>query len=315
MKSNEVVLALLVLALLTSMALLTGCPPAPEEDAGILPEEMPVEPEEAPGEVTGEEATIDQIGSTTVLPIAEKWAVAFNEANPNVKINVSGGGSGTGISALIDGTADIADASRAMKDEEKTAAEEKGISPVEHVVAFDGIAAVVHPNNSVGELSVEQLSDIFSGEVTSWDDLGVSGMGDIVIVSRDSASGTYESWKDLVVTMDGEDEDRDFAASALKEGSNEAVRSTVAETEAAIGYIGLGYIDESVKPVPVVPMEGGSAVEPTRENVQGGSYPISRELYMYTAGEPEGAVKDYLDWGMTDEGQKLVEEAGYVRAK
>lgn len=316
MMKTHAVVSILVVALLTGIVALTGCPPAQQEEQ--MPPEGPMPMEDMPpGEMegAGEAVTISQIGSTTVLPVAEKWAEAFHEQNSNVDINVSGGGSGTGIKALIDGTADIANASRPIKDEETQLAQDNGIDPVEHVIAFDGIAAVVHPDNPVGDLSVEQLSDIFSGEVTSWDELGVSGMGDIVVVSRDSSSGTYESWKDMVVSMDGEAEDRDFAPSALKKGSNKDVRSTVAETEAAIGYIGLGYIDDSVKAVPVIPMGGGEAVEPTPENVQDESYPVARALYMYTDGEPSGAVKDYLDWGMTDEGQALVEEAGYVPVK
>ncbi|MEA3399918.1 MAG: phosphate ABC transporter substrate-binding protein [Armatimonadota bacterium] len=311
MKMHRITVGLLVLAFLTSMVALVGCPPKEEEPV----EPMMTEPGEPGAGPVGEPATIDQIGSTTVLPIAEKWAQAFHEKHANVEIDVAGGGSGTGIKALIDGTADIADASRPIKDKEKALAEENGITPVEHVVAYDGIAAVVHPDNPVGELSIEQLSDIFCGEVTSWDELGVSGMGDIIVVSRDSASGTYESWKDMVVSMNGEAEDRDYDPGALKKGSNKDVRSIVAQTKGAIGYMGLGYIDSSVKPVPVIPMDGGPAVEPTSRNVQEGSYPVSRKLYMYTDGQPSGAVKDYLEWGMTDEGQGLVEEAGYVKVK
>ncbi|MGC9318475.1 MAG: phosphate ABC transporter substrate-binding protein [Armatimonadota bacterium] len=303
MRIHSIAVGLLLLAPLTSMVALVGCPPK---------QEQPMEPMVGQPAASGETATISQIGSTTVLPIAEKWAEAFHEKHPNVEINVSGGGSGTGIKALIDGTADIANASRPIKDTERALAEENGVAPVEHVVAYDGIAAIVHPSNPVSELSVQQLSDIFSGEVTSWDELGVSGVGEIVVVSRDSASGTYESWKDMVVTMHGEADDRDFTPGALKKGSNKDIRAIVAQTESAIGYIGLGYIDSSVKAVPVVPMGGGAAVKPTSQNVQEGSYPISRKLYMYTDGQPTGAVKDYLDWGMTEEAQKLVEEAGYV---
>lgn len=262
-------------------------------------------------EHAGAAGTIDQIGSTTVLPIAEKWQQAFGRAHPNIELNVSGGGSGTGIKALIDGTAEIANASRAMKDEEKRLAQEKGVEPVEHVVAYDGIAAVVNPANGVESLSVEQLSDIFSGEVTNWSEVGGTG-GEIIVVSRDSASGTYESWKEMVIQMGGAEEDRDYTPAALKQGSNEGVRSSVANTPGAIGYIGLGYISESVKVLSVSPVGGGDAVEPTSENVQSGAYPISRALYMYTNGEPTGVLAEYFEWGMGEEGQALVAEAGFV---
>lgn len=308
MKTTKMGLILLLLASLTATVALVGCPPAPQEDAGMI--EPP--PVDVPSpEATGETTTINQIGSTTVLPIAEKWQAAFTAAHPEININVSGGGSGTGIKSLIDGTADIADASRAIKDKEKEDAQSKGITPVEHVVAYDGIAAVVNPSIGVESLSVEQLSDIFSGEVTDWSEVG-GAAGEIMVVSRDSSSGTYESWKEMVVQMDGEDKDRDFTPAALKEQSNDAVRATVAKTEGAIGYIGLGYIDESIKVVSVSPLGGGDAVAATPENVQNGTFPISRELYMYTNGEPTGAIATYFEWGMSDEGQKLVEEAGFV---
>ncbi len=134
----------------------------------------------------------------------------------------------------------------------------------------------------------------------------------IVVVSRDSASGTYESWKGMVIQMDGTAEDRDYTPAALKKNSNKDVRQTVADTPAAIGYIGLGYIDDSVKTIGVIPMDGGDAVKPVPASVQDGSFPFSRGLYMYTDGEPTGIVADFLDWGKSDEGQAFVEEQGFV---
>lgn len=313
MKLYTITIGLLVLAFAASLVALTGCPPADEgPQEPMMDEPLPPEPD---GTAGGEEVTIENIGSTTVLPIAEAWAAAYHEAHPNVAINVSGGGSGNGIKALIDGTADLANSSRAIKDEEVQLAEQNGVHPVEHVVAYDGIAAVVHPDNPIESLTIAQLSDIYSGEITSWDELGVSGMGDIVVVSRDSASGTYESWKEMVIQMRGEAEDRDYAPAVLKKASNKDIRETVAQTPSAIGYIGLGYINDDVKPIDVVPMDGGDAVAPTSENVQSGEYPVSRELYMYTDGEPTGALKQYLNWGMSEEGQKLVEELGFVPVK
>ncbi len=307
MKTTKIGLILLLPALLSATVALVGCPPAPpSNDTGMIEP-----PDDQSGGAT---STISQIGSTTVLPIADAWQQAFTAAHPDIQINVAGGGSGTGIKALTDGTTDIANASRAMKDEEIEQAQEKGVEPVEHVIAYDGIAAVVNTGVGVDSLSVEQLSDIFSGEVTNWSEIGGADV-EIIVIGRDSASGTYESWKEMVIQMDGEDKERDYTPEALKEQSNEGVRATVAKTEGAVGYVGLGYIDESVKVIAISPLGGGEAVVPTVESVKTGDYPISRELYMYTAGEPTGAVATYFEWGMGDEGQKLVEEASFVPVK
>ncbi len=310
MKMHRIGLSLLVPALLAGLVALAGCPPGQLEDAGMIVEDTP--PEVGP---SGEAATINQIGSTTVLPIAKAWQRAYNQQHPEVQINVSGGGSGAGIEALINGTANIATASREIKDEEREQAAATGVDPVEHVVANDGIAVVVHPDNAVEALSVEQLSDIFTGNVTSWADVGADGMGEIVVVGRDSASGTYESFKEMVVQLGKTDRERDYAAAVMRQSSNEGVRASVASGRGAIGYVGLGYLDDSVKAIAVIPMGGGDAVEPSAESVQDGSYPISRALYMYTDGEPSGAIAAYLEWGLGDEGQALVEQIGFVPVK
>jgi len=256
--------------------------------------------------------TISQIGSTTLLPLAEEWRAKFNAEHPDIDIAVSGGGSGTGIKALIDGSAEMADSSREIKQKEVDQAREAGVNPVEHVVAYDGIAVIVHPSNPITEISVEALSDIFSGRVTNWDRVGAQGMGQMQVISRDSASGTYESFKELVVTLGGQDESRDYAASALKQTSNQGVLALVAQTKGAIGYVGLGYVDESVKALPVVPLNGGAPVVPNVANVKSGAYPISRALYVYTNGEPAGAVKTYLDWIHGPTGQAVVGNLGFV---
>lgn len=309
MKLRHVGIGLLGVALAVSVVALAGCP-QPQEDVGAIIEETPSEP--GPAEGAGEATTINQIGSTTVLPIAEKWAAAFHEANPNVKINVSGGGSGAGIEALINGTADIANSSRPIKAKEVEQAQAAGVNPVEHTVAHDGLAVVVHPSNPVEALSIEQISDIYVGNVTRWSELGVEGPRDIIAVSRDSSSGTYESFKEMVIQMHGKDQDRDYGATVLKQASNAAVKSTVASSPGAIGYIGLGYVDDSVKVIGIIGLNGGDPVTPSAETVKDKSYPIARALYMYTNGEPTGAIKDYLDWGLSPEGQKLVEEAGFI---
>lgn len=260
----------------------------------------------------GTATRISQIGSTTVLPLAEEWRAKFNVEHPDIDIAVSGGGSGTGIKALIDGSAEMADSSRDITQKEVDQAEEAGANPVEHVVAYDGIAVIVHPSNPITEISVAELSEIFSGQVTDWDRVGARGMGQIQVVSRDSASGTYESFKELVVTLGGKDESRDYAASALKQTSNQGVLALVAQTKGAIGYVGLGYVDESVTALPVVPLSGGAPVAPSVANVKSGAYPISRALYIYTNGEPTGNVKTYLDWIEGPAGQAIVEDLGFV---
>ncbi|MBN1458842.1 MAG: phosphate ABC transporter substrate-binding protein [Armatimonadetes bacterium] len=260
----------------------------------------------------GAATTISQIGSTTVLPLAEQWRAKFNAEHPEIDIAVSGGGSGTGLKALIDGSANMANSSREIKQKEIDQAKEAGVNPVEHVVAYDGIAVIVHPSNPIAEISVAELSEVFSGQVTDWDRVGARGMGQIQVVSRDSASGTYESFKELVVTLGGKDESRDYAASALKQTSNQGVLALVGQTKSAIGYVGLGYVDESVKTIAVTPLEGQVSVSPTVENVKSGAYPISRALYIYTSGEPTGSVKTYLDWIQGPAGQAVVEDLGFV---
>ena len=269
----------------------------------------------AGGGPSGGGGMIREIGSTTVLPLAEKWRAAYNEEHPEVEIAVSGGGSGTGIKALISGTADIANSSREITAGEVEQAKAAGVEALEQVVAYDGIAVIVHPSNPLSRISVAQLSEIFSGTVTDWGRIGAPGRGEIQVVSRDSASGTYEAFKEIVVTLRGAEASRDYAASALKQTSNQGILALVARTKSAIGYVGLGYLDESVKALPVVPEGGGEPVAPTVANVKAGTYPISRALYCYTDGEPSGALKGYVDWITGPEGQAIVEELGFVPVK
>lgn len=276
------------------LSMLTGCG---ERDLGA-------------GKESGQ--TIRQVGSTTVLPLAERWQREFNKEHPEVNISVSGGGSGTGIKALMSGTAEIADSSREIKREEVEQAKAAGVEPVEHVVAHDGIAVIVHPSNPLSEMSVAQISDVYAGRITEWEALGIPRMGEIQVVSRDSASGTYEAFKELVVTLGGRDESRDYAASALRQASNQAVVALVSRTKGGIGYVGLGYVGEGVKALRVAPIGGAGGVAASAENVMSGAYPVSRPLYCYTNGEPAGAVKEYLDWIKGPEGQAVVAELGFV---
>lgn len=262
----------------------------------------------------GRAQTIRMIGSTTVLPLGERWQEEFNKQHPEIDIAVSGGGSGTGIRALISGTAEIAMSSREIKQAEVEQARAAGVSPVEHTVAYDGIAVVVNPANPLRDISLEELSDIYAGVVRDWSALGAPGLGEIQLISRDSASGTYEVFKEIVVTLKNSQKSRDYAPEALKQTSNQAILTLVSRTKGAIGYIGLGYVDGSVKLLPVSAGNEGEAVLPAAEPVKDGSYPIARKLYLYTNGDPSGPTKELLDWIRGDEGQAVVGELGFVPA-
>ncbi|MRS12721.1 MAG: phosphate ABC transporter substrate-binding protein [Actinobacteria bacterium] len=246
------------------------------------------------------EGTINIQGSDTMLNVATAWSEAFMDENPGVDISVQGGGSGTGVAALINGTVDFANASRGMKDEEIAQLEANGGKAAEYKVAIDGIAVVVNPANGVEALSMDQLGKIFRGEITNWKDVGGKD-AQIVLLSRDSSSGTYEYFKEEVVGKDAE-----YAQSAKLLPSNQAIADEVKSNEAGIGYIGLGYITSAVK---VVAIDG---VKASVAAAADGSYPISRYLYMYSNGEAEGVMKAYLDWILGSEGQKLVEDEGFV---
>ncbi len=248
----------------------------------------------------GNELTIK--GSTTVLPVAQIMAEVFMDRNPDVDISVQGGGSGVGIASLLDGTTDIADSSRKIKDKEIAKAKEHGITPHEIVIAMDGIAVIVHPSNKISHLSKEQIKAIYTGKVSDWAELG-GEKKKIVVVSRDTSSGTFEAFENL--TLDKEKVRPD----ALTTASNQAVVMTVAGTPNAIGYAGLGYLSKKVKPLKV------DNVECTRETIISGSYPLSRPLFMYTNGEPGGKIKQFIDFILSEEGQKLVEEEGFVGLK
>ena len=258
------------------------------------------------------EQTIRQIGSTTMLPLAEKWRSAFNAKHPAVSIAVSGGGSGTGIRAVISKTAEIANSSRDIRPEEVQQAQSAGISPVSSAVALDGVAVIVNPANPLKQISMKTLSDIYTGDLTDWGAAGAPGLGAIQLVGRDSASGTFEVFKEKVVTLDGTDKSRDYAPQALKQTSNEAVLTLVGQTKNAIGYVGLGYVNKSVKVLAVAPMKGGASTMPDEATVSDGTYPIARKLYCITNGQPTGVLKEYMDWIKGPEGQEIVKQLGFV---
>jgi phosphate transport system substrate-binding protein len=268
----------------------------------------------APGPV-GDKAvepvrTIENKGSDTLVNLALAWAEAYMKLHPEVRISVTGGGSGTGIAALINGTVDIANASRAMKSEEVTAAEANGIRPVEFVVARDAIAVVVHPSNPVGELTLEQISDIYTGRITNWHQLGGEDRP-IVLLSRESNSGTYVYFLENVIRLGEEESDLLFSPDTLLMPSSEGISAEVRLNPNAIGYDGLGYVTPDQKVLAVAQAPRGPFVLPSVKTVNDESYPVARPLYMYTAGEPTGAEKTYVDW-ILGEGQLLVSEIGFV---
>jgi phosphate transport system substrate-binding protein len=239
-------------------------------------------------------------GSTTVLPIAQKVAEAYMKENPDVKISVSGGGSGNGIKALIDGTTDIADSSRFIKDAEVKLAVEKGRYPVPFAVAYDCIVPVVHPSNSMKNITLDQLKDVYMGKIKNWKEIGGPDL-EIIVVSRDTSSGTYEVWEEKVMKKER------VYPRALLQASNGAVVQAVSKNKNAIGYIGLGYVNESVKGLTVNVIMGSA------KTTLDGTYPISRALYMFTQGWPKGDTLNFINYVLHPEkGQKYVEEVGYV---
>jgi len=254
--------------------------------------------------------SIENKGSDTLVNVALAWAETYMQQHPEQRISVTGGGSGTGIAAMINGTVDIANASRRMKGAEVEAAESNDISPIEFIVARDAIAVVVHPSNPVQGLTILQISDMYTGRITNWSQVG----GDdrpIVLLSRESNSGTYVYFLENVVQAGRDDDSLLFSPDTLLMPSSEGISTEVRQNPNAIGYDGLGYVTSDQKTVSVAATEGASYVLPSVATVNDGSYPISRPLYMYTAGEPVGPVKTYLDW-ILDEGQALVAKLGFV---
>jgi phosphate transport system substrate-binding protein len=247
-----------------------------------------------------EELRID--GSTTVLPIAQKAAEVFMKKYPSVKIFVSGSGSGTGIKALLDGTTDIADSSREAKEKEIASGKEKGVILTAHKIALDGIVPVVHPSMKISNITTEQLRDIYNGKIKSWKELGGPDRP-ISAVSRDTSSGTYEVWEEKILKGDKVKPD------ALLVASNGQAVQTVAQNHYAIGYIGIGYVDKSVK---VLKVNDRIA---TAKSIRDGSWPIARPLFMYTNGKPAGVIAKFIEFMLSKEGQKVVNEVKYVSIK
>jgi len=241
-------------------------------------------------------------GSTTVLPISQACAEVFMDQNMDIDISVQGGGSGVGIASIVDGTCDIGNASRPIKEKEIATAEEKGVNVFANIVARDAIAVALNPVNDIDGLTLEQIKAIYTGEFSNWSQVGGSDQ-EIVVISRDSSSGTFEAFNELALDKEKVRPD------ALLQASNAAVATSVANTPGAIGYVGLGYVTAKIKVIEV------NGIIPSKETVNSDTYPLARPLFMYTNGEPTGAVKEFMDFVMSEEGQKLVEENGYISVK
>lgn len=260
----------------------------------------------------GDRKVIQNKGSDTLVNVAQSWAEAYKTVDPNVAVAVSGGGSGTGISALINGTVDIANASRQMKDKEISLAREKGIEPKEHLVGYDALAVFLHKNNPIEKMTFAQLAGIYGegGTITKWSQLGVQVPGcdsdEIIVVSRQNNSGTYAYFKEEILA------EKDFRMGTKDMHGSKDVGDLVAHTPCAIGYSGLAYLDNSVKAPCIAKDDASACVMPSRQTAVDRTYPIARPLFMYTNGEPKGAVKAYLDWILSDKGQCIIQEKGYA---
>jgi phosphate transport system substrate-binding protein len=262
-----------------------------------------------------EKEAIQNIGSDTMVNLAQAWAEEYAKVAPKVSIEVSGGGSGVGIAALINGTASIANASRKLEPEESEKAKKvTGKEPKEFMVGYDGLAIYVNKHNPIDEISVEELAEIYKegGKINKWSDLGVKAIpgaksDDIIRVSRQNNSGTYHYFREAVLGKKS-----DYKQGSLDMNGSKDVVELVAKTPGSIGYSGLGYATPDVKIVKVSKTKGAPSVVPSIATVLDKSYPISRPLFMYTPGEPSPAVHKYLDWLMSDAGQKIVATTGYV---
>jgi phosphate transport system substrate-binding protein len=249
--------------------------------------------DDAPSQATTN--TIVNKGSDTIVNLALAWAEAYKEVEPQIDIAVTGGGSGTGIAALINGTVDVANASRQIKPVEREEAESNGVDPIEFVIARDAIAIIVHHSNPIDELSICQLSDIYSGKNNNWSELGGEDRP-IVRLSRESNSGTHVYFLEQVLRQGDKEDSTLFSPDTLLLPSSEGIMSEVRENPNTIGYDGLGYVTDDVKVVAVAACPSGLHVLPSIETVNSAQYPISRDLYMYTAGEPTGSILAYLEW-------------------
>jgi phosphate transport system substrate-binding protein len=273
--------------------------------------------------LAAERVLIQNKGSDTLVNVAQAWAEAYSEVNSAAAVAVSGGGTGTGIAAMINGTVDIANASREMTDKEIAEAQKGGQQPVKHVVGFDALAVFLHRDNPINTLSMDQLAQIFGreGKATKWSDLGVKVPGcnsdSIVVVSRQNNSGTYAYFREAVLKTAAEKgtlHKGSYRLGTLDMHGSKDVVDLVEKTPCAIGYSGLAYANPGVKMACIAATEGSACVPPNEKTAADKSYPIARPLFMYTNGAPKGTVKEYLDWILGDKGQCIIYHKGYAPA-
>ena len=257
---------------------------------------------------------IENKGSDTIVNLALAWAEKYQTEHPDVRISVTGGGSGTGIASLINGTVDIANASRQIKSEEVDQARANGIDPVEHIIARDAIAVIVNPENPVNELTLQQISDIYSGKISNWTEVGGEDRP-IVRLSRETNSGTHVYFLETVLRLGSKTDKTLFSMDTLLLPSSEGIIAEVRDNPNAIGYDGLGYVPKDLKMIAIAKSAGAPFVLPSVATVNDKTYPIARDLYMYTAGEPTGIIQTYLDWILSPEAQQIVLQLGFVPIK
>ena len=294
MKSRRILTLLHASLTILSMLMLTGCQPISSGADAVT-----------------RELEIENKGSDTIVNLALAWAERYQEIAPEIRISVTGGGSGTGIAALINGTVDIANASRQIKPEEFEAALANGIEPIEHIIARDAIAIVVHRENPVNELTLQQISDIFSGVITNWQQIGGEDRP-IVRLSRETNSGTHIYFLEEVLRMGEEDNQTLFSPATLLLPSSEGISAEIRQNPNAIGYDGLGYVTEDMKVIAVAVDDSSPYIMPNSTTVLDNTYPIARDLYMYTAGVPSDEIAHYLNWILSEDAQFIVSELGFV---
>ena len=259
--------------------------------------------------VAGAATSVQIKGSDTMVHLASAWAEKFMQENSGIEVSVTGGGSGTGIAALINGTTDIATSSRLIQPSEINAAKSRGFTPHEISAGKDGIAVIVNPSNPIKSLSMDQIKKIFTGEVNNWKAFGGPNQK-IVVYTRDSSSGTFQFFQEHVLNKN------DYSVRARRLPSNSAIVQSVADSAGSIGYVGLGYLADAqgkAQALTVKKNDSSPAVAPSIATVSDGTYPISRDLLLYTKGEPTGAVKTFVDFMLGSEGQQIVEEMGFVK--
>ncbi len=265
-------------------------------------------------DLTSAKSTIRMDGSDTMVNLAQAWAEQYDQAHPDVSIQVSGGGSGVGIANLITGVSDMATASRRMKEKEiQRARANTGKEPREFIVGKDALAVYVHADNPLDSISIDQLAEIYGegGGLTKWSQLDVQNRScqsdEITRVSRQNNSGTYHYFREAILGKA-----RDFKLGSIDQSGSKDVVALVSRTPCAIGYSGMGYRTDEVKWLKILVPDGEAPIEPGVDTVRDGSYPIARPLYLYTLGEPTGATKEYIDWILSESGQKVVVKMGYV---